>query len=165
MGRYSDEEKAESIRRAYETLERLDEQRAAADAEPEPAWPTRPDILDPMQRSSAGMDKWRGQAAAAEARREKAREREQTMDEINAQRSAQWDAFVRGHIEAALTEHDKICQEAIGMALAHERKLMRDHVAEQLGQLRADLTIAKAHERGKVTDLPNPLTVRKRNAA
>ena len=39
---------------------------------------------------------------------------------------------------------------------------MREHIAAEIGKLRAELTIAKAHESGKLVDLPNPL-VRKRN--
>jgi hypothetical protein len=49
--------------------------------------------------------------------------------------------------------------------IAEERKRMRNYVAEQLKQLRAEFSIAKAHDDGQVIDMPSPLIRKVRNAA
>ena len=57
-------------------------------------------------------------------------------------------------------------KEAIGMALAEERKKMRGEIVEQVGQLRAEITIEKAAERHDgVVELPRFLSKRTSDAA
>ena len=61
-------------------------------------------------------------------------------------------------ITTALAEHDRAWTDALGEVFAHERKLMRREVAEQVAQLRAEVT----GENAKVIDL-TALPLRKPN--
>ena len=55
--------------------------------------------------------------------------------------------------------------EVLGQVIAEERLRMRDHVAEQLGLLRAELTVQREAERGQILDLPALPMRRRGNAA
>ena len=65
--------------------------------------------------------------------------------------------MIADQVRAALATHDRFWSDVHGAVIASERKKMRAHVAEQIGQLRADVTIANAHagERSTVIDLPS----------
>ena len=76
-----------------------------------------------------------------------------------------WDRWCDARIAAVLAEHDRVTIEATGMALGKIRKQLRDEFAEQLGQLRTEISIAKAHEDGQIVDLPSPLVRRRSDAA
>jgi hypothetical protein len=76
-----------------------------------------------------------------------------------------WNKWCDARIAAALAEHDRVTMEATGQALGMVRKQLRDEFAERLGQLRAEISIAKAHEDGQVVDLPSPLVRKRRDAA
>ena len=76
-----------------------------------------------------------------------------------------WDRWCDARIAAALAERDRIHIETTGIALAKIRKQLRAEFVEQLGQLRAELTIQRAHESGRVLDMPNPLVRRRRDVA
>ena len=108
--------------------------------------------------SSEPIKRWRREAEEAEQRRAAAEV--QTSAEINAQRTRDWERWLAGHLEierAAMIE-------GVGEALGQVRAQLRDEIQEAVGQLRAEISIQRAHESGKVTDLPNPL-VRKSDAA
>ena len=75
-----------------------------------------------------------------------------------------WNRWCDARIAAALAEQDRIHIKATGQALAQFRKQLRDEIAEQIGLLRAELTIAKAHDAGRVIDLP-ALPLRRRGDA
>jgi hypothetical protein len=55
--------------------------------------------------------------------------------------------------------------ETIGTALGMVRAQLREEFAEQLGQLRAEISITKANESGKILDLPALPLRRKSDAA
>ena len=63
-----------------------------------------------------------------------------------------WDRWCDARIAAALAERDRIHIE------------LRAEFVEQLG-LRAELTIQRAHESGRVLDMPNALVRRRRDVA
>jgi hypothetical protein len=78
-----------------------------------------------------------------------------------AARNAIPEKWLHGHIEI----ERKFLTDSIGAALAMIRQQLRDEFTEQIGQLRAEFTLANAHTSRKVIDLPNPLAARKRDAA
>jgi hypothetical protein len=47
--------------------------------------------------------------------------------------------------------------QSMGQALGEIRAQLRDEIRAAVGELRAELAIARAHDSGKVVDLPNPL--------
>jgi hypothetical protein len=55
---------------------------------------------------------------------------------------------------AARVEMTEEWTEVIGEVIAEERKSMRDHVAEQIGLLRAELAVKAAADKADVIDLP-----------
>jgi hypothetical protein len=71
-------------------------------------------------------------------------------------RAPDW-SEIDARIAAAFDEQDEV----IGIVLAEERERMREEITEAVGELRAELTIARAHEAGRVIDMPSPL-LRKR---
>ena len=76
-----------------------------------------------------------------------------------------WNRWCDARIAAAMAERDRIHIEATGQALATIRRQLRDEFAEQLGQLRAELTVQRAHESGQVLDLPRLPWRRRSDAA
>ena len=101
--------------------------------------------------------KWKREADEAEQRRAaaKAELREQEQQMI---RAAQGDDIDR-RIAAALDAYDV----AVGRALAEERKRMRKEFKAALAELREELNVQRAHESGKVVDLPAVPLLRKPN--
>jgi hypothetical protein len=169
MGRYSDEQKAESIRRARALLERLDAEDAArAEAEvggdnshhfsPEPGLTQSCGVLPLL--STEPLDRWRAKAEEREAQRK--REKKMT----DAQQAKQWEQWCDARITRALAEHTRGSEQAIGEALGTIREQLREEIKNAVGELRAELTVAKAHERGgPVIDLPALSFQRRGNAA
>jgi hypothetical protein len=73
---------------------------------------------------------------------------------------SRWQRYIDGQINtaisAAMAEHKMLAdarQEAVGKALGEVRKQLREEIAAEVGQLRADLTVEKAHG-GEIIDLP-----------
>ena len=101
--------------------------------------------------------KWKREADEAEQRRAAAKaelhEQEQQMI-----RAAQGDDIDR-RIAAALDAYDV----AVGRALAEERKRMRKEFKAAIAELREELNVQRAHESGKVVDLPAVPLLRKPN--
>jgi hypothetical protein len=85
--------------------------------------------------------------------------RQPSVAEIEMLRSQDWTRFVDGRINAAFEARawrDDARQDAIGGALSEIRKQLRAEFQEQLGQLRADLVIEKAH--GSKLDSVSPIS-------
>jgi hypothetical protein len=92
-----------------------------------------------------------------------------SVAEVEALRAADWTKFVDGRIEAALAQYHEaasmrpITREVIRGLVAELRK----EIAAEVGSLRADVEIAKAHaehrESGDVIDLP-PVLPRRAHA-
>lgn len=103
-----------------------------------------------LQHESA-LEKWRREAREQEDRfaRERA-QRSQEAIRLEQLRVGQWDQWLRGH----LNNGRAFMTESIGMALGQMRRQLRDEIAEQIGQWRAEITIANAHNAGQVIDLP-----------
>jgi hypothetical protein len=155
MSRYSDEEKAESIRRARELLEQLD-------ARP-PYEPAGEDALQAAHRLDFPpledpVAKWRREALEIEAKCD--RERVQTAAELNAERTAQWEAWADARIAAALAEHDRILVKTLGGVVAEERKRQRDELAKLAARIEALETKQRGVDDGAVVELPS-LLIRK----
>lgn len=109
--------------------------------------------------SSARSQRWRREAEEAEARHAAAEaERKQKEARIIRQRQ-------QAAERAASVELTEAWTDAIGQIIAEERQAMRDHVAEQLGLLRAELTVRREAERGQILDLPALPLRRRGNAA
>jgi hypothetical protein len=176
MSKYSEEEKRRILRDARETLARLDDADRAAEIaafaeNPQPedterAWSPKPDILDPRQRSSAPMRKWREEALEAEARRAKAREAcAQQEREKQMQRDADWNDWADTKIAAALEAHTftDFQRDVIAHVIAQERKREARELEKALGEVVAKLReqlrkefaaeIAKLRDDGKIVDL------------
>jgi hypothetical protein len=151
MGRYSDEQKQQSLRRARELLEQLDAEDAAgaAEAEAESSYSPEPNPMQSFGRlpllSCAQADRVCAAAAAFQ------RERERAI----AARKAEEARIIREHQQAAerasMREMAEQWTEVLGEVIAEERQRMRDCVTEQIGQLRGELAVQRAAE---VIDLP-----------
>jgi hypothetical protein len=170
MGQYSDEQKRQSIARARELLEQLNKEEeirergflSVSDADEErPTWPTRRDILDPMTRSSERMRRWKREAEEVEARR--AQEREMATNELNAQRTRDWERWADARIAAAQAEHDRALVKTLGQVVSELRFQLRKEFAEQIGQLRTEVVKARGVDDGGVVELPSPLIRKIRN--
>jgi hypothetical protein len=85
-----------------------------------------------------------------------------TVAEIEMLRSQDWARFVDGRLSAALAAHDELWRDVIGAVIAEERKKMRAEISAEVGQLRADVTVQKAHAGGDVVELP-PFIERRRH--
>jgi hypothetical protein len=185
MSRFSPEEKDEILRTQRELLEdaeRAGEDAFQADSSSElrsPAW------VDELLGPTDPLEKWRRGQLEAEAERAAYRQRE--ADDTNARRSRDWDRYVRGHIERALAEHDKLWIESIGQVVGEERKYMHayiDHVAKQLrgefaqalaayaskgdatvAELRKEMARTKAVDKGSLIDITPEVVRKTRNDA
>jgi hypothetical protein len=77
-----------------------------------------------------------------------------TMD---AATQAGWDRWVKDHIAIALDDHRKLMIEAIGQAMSeYVHKRLTDETTklrEEIGSLRAELTLATGIQRGAVAEL------------
>ena len=96
------------------------------------------------------VEHWRRKADEREAARQAAhaeRKAAEAAHLVRLQKQA-GQAFDE-RITTALAEHDRAWTDALGEVFAHERKLMRREVAEQVAQLRAEVT----GENAKVIDL------------
>ncbi len=115
-----------------------------------------------------GLERWRAEALEAEARR--ARERARTTDEINAQRAAEWERWMRGHLANEREFVLKIVGTAVGEIRAKLREQLRaefrHEIALAVKELRAEFACVSAHNAGQVIDLPAlPLRRRSHGAA
>jgi hypothetical protein len=69
---------------------------------------------------------------------------------------------MRAHLEAERA----FVIEVVGEALGKIRKQLRKEISAEVGQLRAEISIAKrAHGDSQVIDLPSPLIRKRRDAA
>jgi hypothetical protein len=98
-----------------------------------------------------GLERWRREALEVEQRHAAERaEREQEERRIIRERQQA--------AERAMTEE---WADVLAQVVAEERTEQRKRVCEQIqtavGELRAELAVQRATERGQVTDLPNPL--------
>jgi hypothetical protein len=130
---------------ARATLERLNAEQYRVDAAafdeaeeetPERPWPTRRDFLDPMTRSGAPMQRWHEQGEAFKRACEEERE-------ARRQREAE---IVRAYQQKAAAEHETFSQnqiEILGGVIAEIRAQLRDEIQTAVGELRAELTIAR----------------------
>lgn len=110
-------------------------------------WPTEQELVRPQPQQTAQMD-------------------QRTADE--------WNRWLSDYVERAIKQYDKQLSEslldAIGEAFSIERADMRKHISEQvrqlreeLGALRADLTIDRAIKRGEVSQLHGEVPKKRRN--
>jgi hypothetical protein len=129
MSRYSAAQRDEIMRAMRETLDDrgLEEEIAAHRLELEP-------LEDPVA-------KWRREMLELEAKRD--REQMRTTSELNAERTAQWEAWAVAIVARELAAHDRNLNEVLGQVVPEIRQQLREEFAEQLGQLRAEVMIAK----------------------
>lgn len=140
----TDEERAEVINRAYETLDRLEglENRAAEAAER-----TNRDAL-----SECPLEKWERLRPPPPPRLSS----QSSTVELAQQRAQEWDDWARAIVKQELETERAVLIEGAGQALGEIRQQLRDEIAKQIDQVRADFTLARAHDDGKVLDLPAP---------
>jgi hypothetical protein len=79
-------------------------------------------------------------------------------------RAADWTRFIDGRIFAAIAARDEFWRDVLGGLVSEVRKQLRAEIVEQVGGLRADITIEKAAERRDdgVVELP-PFIERRRH--
>jgi hypothetical protein len=153
------------IEDARATVERLQRQSASWDVRSQ-----LPPIEDKLTR-------WRREAEAQERAfaRERAadKQREQPLLSEKTQSDASWNEWCARKIDDALMEFtENVLVETVTEIQKETRAKieavigeLRDEFAEQIGQLRAEITIAKAHDTGgTVIDLP-ALPLRRRSDA
>jgi hypothetical protein len=111
------------------------------------------------------LTRWRREQQELEARRAREREREEArQSEIARQQQvrtmksdAGWNKWADDKIKAALAEFARDLEKKLGQVVGHEQELVRDHVAEQIQKLRADLrqeiAVAKAAGDGTLIDI------------
>ena len=108
-----------------------------------------------MSRSSEPLQRWKREAVETKRKQEQAqaemKAHEQAMSTKRIQADASWNAWLAAGVKAARAAEPftKLQVDVLGAVVAEVRQQMRDHVAEQIGLLRAELTIAKANERGR----------------
>jgi glycerate-2-kinase len=66
---------------------------------------------------------------------------------------AQWDRWVKAHISIAMAENNAAFEQVMAKVIAEERRRMRKHVAKELGELRAEITILRSLLNGEVRQL------------
>jgi hypothetical protein len=170
VSKYSPEERYRILQDSRELLERLNAEgfgtggveygEAEDEAEEErPAWPTRRDILDPMTRSSAPMQRWREEQQELEATR--ARERMRTTSELNERRTRDWEAWAVAIIDRELAAHDRNLTKVLGELVSELRQQWRAELNAQIGQLRAELNTERSVDESTVIDLP-PFPLRRK---
>jgi hypothetical protein len=59
-------------------------------------------------------------------------------DEVNAQRTRDWEKWADSRIARALDERDRAIVEATGQAVGMIREQLRDEIQEAVGKLRAE---------------------------
>jgi hypothetical protein len=105
-------------------------------------------LEDPIAR-------WRREGEAIKVARERGRAELKAAEAAHvAQQQRDWETWVDARIAAASVEHDRCWTDIFGQVVAHERHKMRAEVAEQIGQLRAELAVQRAAEKADVIDLP-----------
>jgi hypothetical protein len=181
---YSDEERAEILRTARETLEQLDEQdRQRPPTGALDGWPAQrgdggPLDADPLARPltqscgqlpllpSTRLAAWRADAEARERAFKREREQRKQRDEEHVRQMTQadenWNAWADGKIAAALEAlaFNDFQVEILGMTIAEERKLMRKEFAAEIDKLRQEFLAVN-----KIVDLPSPLIRKVRDNA
>ncbi len=130
-----------------------------------PEAPARDDLAEALAAPAADpLEQWRSYHAERDAARKRARadlrrqEREHTEAVMTkAECDAAWNEWADRKIAAALEQRSSFSEferDVIGMTLAEERKKMRAELAEAIGQLRAELNMQRAHDKGTIIDLP-----------
>jgi hypothetical protein len=165
VSRYTDEQKAESFRRARELLAEGDAwtpYEPAADlskGEHAPLLPSTENRDDHLIRYGLPLadphraERWR-------------REAEDRRNGENRMTDAEWAQWADRRIAAALAEHARGTEAAVGEALGEVREQLREEIKNAVGELRAELTVKATHERGgPVIDLPALQFQRRGNAA
>jgi hypothetical protein len=147
------------IEHARATVERLQRESAS--------W----DVRSRLPPDEDKLTRWRREAQAQErafARKRAAdKQREQDILTAKTQADASWNAWADRKIAAALEAHgfNRLQTDALGMTLAAERKSMREEIAAAVGELRAEVNMQRAAERGQILDLPALPLRRRSNAA
>jgi hypothetical protein len=173
VSKYSPEERYRILADARETLERLDAEKAdRAERDAEPAWPTRRDILDPSQRSSEPMRRWRAEQEewsrkCEQETKHRHAEEQRIMTERKAQSDTEWNVWVTAIITRELAAHDRNLTKVLGQVVAKIRKQLRDEIQTAVGELRAELNMQREHAAkfGEVIDLPSPLIRKVKDSA
>jgi hypothetical protein len=82
---------------------------------------------------------------------------------ISAAEELQWKKYIDAKIAAAITERDERWRDVLGALVAEVRKQLRAEISAEVGLLRADVTITKAHagDRDAVIRLPSWLNRRR----
>jgi hypothetical protein len=93
------------------------------------------------------------------------RERRASHEKLTDAEAQRWQNYIDGKIAAANAERDKIWRDVLGAVVSEVRRQLRSEISAEVGSLRADVTIAKAHagDRADVVRLPKFLE-RRRNA-
>jgi hypothetical protein len=176
MGRPTPEELARHRREVAATLAQVDDMQAAAEiaaasavdsaVEDEPAaWPVRRDPLDPRNRSSAPLNRWRTEAEETERRRQQERERskrqqEEHVRQMQAKSDDAWNEWLSAGIEAAIKRDWDLHRDVHAQVIAEERRRERKELAEAIDKLRAEFKTqlrelrAELQDDGKIIDLP-----------
>jgi hypothetical protein len=175
MSKCSEEEKRRILREIRAAIAQVDDVQAAAAfeaasavdsaVEDEPAaWPSRRDILDHRQRSSAPMNRWRAEAEETERRRQQDRERSKREQEEQVrqmtQADASWNAWLRAGIERALAEDWELKVQILGRVVSEERERERKEIKRAVDKLRVEFSRqlrelrAELQDDGKIIDLP-----------
>jgi hypothetical protein len=115
---------------------------------------------DPL--SEDALQRWRDQRPPPAPPRPRS---EPSEAELMRQRSEQWEQWAQAIVKEHLDAERALMTEAIGEALATIRHQLREEIAKQIGELRGDFTLARAHDDGKVLDLPSPLLRRRNDTA
>jgi hypothetical protein len=100
-------------------------------------------------------ERWRAEALELEANRN----REKKMTD------AEWVAWADRRIAAALAEHARGTEAAVGEALGHERERHRDQLAKLEARIAALETKQRGVDAGAVVELPSPLVRKVRTDA
>jgi hypothetical protein len=76
---------------------------------------------------------------------------------LSAAEELRWKKFIDAKIAAANAERDKIWRDVFGALISEVRKQLRSEIVTAVGELRADVTIEKAHagEHNGVVKLPS----------
>jgi hypothetical protein len=106
-------------------------------------WPTEQELVRPQQHQTTQMG-------------------QRTADE--------WNRWLSNYVERAIKQYDEVSSEAlinaVGDAIGDERKYVHgliDKLREEVGQLRADLTLDRALKRGEVSQLHGEVPKKRRS--
>jgi hypothetical protein len=153
---YSAEEREEILRRARECLEQRDDD---SPAQQEDGWPLAP---DPLARSSRGLERYKREAEEQAEKFRRAREarvqqERREMHERQAEADAQWEAWLRGHLDAERQLWHDVMAEVIAIERRERRKEFQKAIDDAVADLRKELLT----EKRQVLDLPRLPLLRK----